>query len=102
VEEEVADEVRDYYGNKNNAEQQEEFDNVPLVEDDGNDLYQLKNLGENGEEEDVEVERFLAGEETTVYCLNLPVVEMAANNYQPNQNGKKLANFANKEEEEHC
>jgi hypothetical protein len=67
VEEEVADEVLDYYGNENNAGQHKEADNVPLVEDDDNDLYQQKILGENGEKGEMEVERFLAEEETTVY-----------------------------------
>jgi len=90
VEEEVADEVLDYYGNENNAGQHEEADNVPLVEDDDNDLYQQKILGENGEKGEVEVERLLAEEETTVYFLNLPVVDTAANNHRPNWNGNWL------------
>jgi hypothetical protein len=33
----------------------------------------------------------LAEEETTIYCLNLPVIEMAANNHWPNRNGNGLA-----------
>jgi hypothetical protein len=66
---------------KTNSEQQEELDNVPFVEDGDNDLYEQNILGENGEEEEVEVEELLVEEGTMVYCLNLPVIEMADNNH---------------------
>jgi hypothetical protein len=85
VEEEVADAVFNYHGNENNAEQQEELDNVPFVVVDDDNLSEQNILGENGEEEEAELEQLLTEEETTVYCLNLPVIEMAANNHQPNQ-----------------
>jgi hypothetical protein len=62
VEEEAADTVFNYHNNENNAEQQEELDNAPFVEDDANDLCEQNILGENGEEEEVEVEQLLAEE----------------------------------------